>query len=192
MSLPINLPPRVVKDMAVTAVWANSIREAIARLANRRISNNRGGGSGGGGGEYVPWAANFTTEGTVEIPVYKVRFNLGTLNNVAAANWDEVHTLADDDTVRFVVLTITSASGKVTGLTIGIQSTIIGEDEMSKDTPPTTHKILLGAISKTSAVMIEDTNLNAVAVEVFRESKAITGEGEEPFSRWWRWAHTQV
>jgi hypothetical protein len=36
MKLPINLPDRVVKDQAVTAAWANSIREAIWRLSKRK------------------------------------------------------------------------------------------------------------------------------------------------------------
>jgi hypothetical protein len=36
MKLPINLPDRVVKDQAVTAAWANSIREAIWRLSQRK------------------------------------------------------------------------------------------------------------------------------------------------------------
>jgi len=47
MSLPINIPGRIVKDQAVTALWANSVREAIARLASRK-EPRRGGGGGGG------------------------------------------------------------------------------------------------------------------------------------------------
>lgn len=46
MSLPINLPGRVVTDQPITATWANSIREAIARLAQRKLSAVSGGGSG--------------------------------------------------------------------------------------------------------------------------------------------------
>jgi len=45
-NLPINLPMRVVSGQAVSAVWANSIREAIARLANRGEEKKRGGGVG--------------------------------------------------------------------------------------------------------------------------------------------------
>ena len=45
-NLPINLPMRVVSGQPVSAVWANSIREAIARLANRGEEKKRGGGVG--------------------------------------------------------------------------------------------------------------------------------------------------
>lgn len=147
---------------------------------------------GGGSSTYIPWAPNFFTEGTAEAPIYKVRFNLGTLNNVAASNWDDKHTLANDDSVRFVVIEITTASGKITGFEIAIQSDVLSEDVMAKDTPPTSYKILLGTISKSSGQMIETTNLNAAAAEVFRESKTVVTPGGEPFSRWWRWAYTRA
>jgi len=48
MSLPINIPGRIVKDQAVTALWANSVREAIARLAQRKGPQRAAGGGGGG------------------------------------------------------------------------------------------------------------------------------------------------
>jgi len=46
-TLPINLPQRVTRGQAVSADWANSIREAIARLANRKHPQKKGGSSGG-------------------------------------------------------------------------------------------------------------------------------------------------
>lgn len=49
MSLPINIPPRIPTkgQYAITATWANGVREAIARLAARREKPTRGGGGGG-------------------------------------------------------------------------------------------------------------------------------------------------
>jgi hypothetical protein len=48
MSLPINLPPRIVKGQAATSEWANSVREAIARLASVKPPQRAAGGGGGG------------------------------------------------------------------------------------------------------------------------------------------------
>ena len=147
----------------------------------------RRGVSGGGSGTRAPWAPVFFTEGADPV-VYKCRFNLGTVNDVAATNWNDAFTLPSDDTIKFVVLTVTSASGKVTGVTISVDASPPAEDDIAKDTPPVSFKILLGAIGKTSAQMIVTDNLTMLATEVFRESKVAPATGAEPFSRWWRWS----
>lgn len=144
----------------------------------------------GGSAGYVPWKPNFFTTNAGGV-VYKVRFNLGTVNNVAPENWDQEHTLSNNNK-RFVTLTIDSIDGKVNNLNISLETTPLTQDIIAKDTPPAQHKILLGVIDQTSGQMIEDSNLNAVGVEVFRESKGSTTVGQEPFSRWWRWQHTEV
>ena len=92
----------------------------------------------------------------------------------------------------FVVLTVTTSSGQVTGLTLSVDATAPATDDIAKSTPPVTHKIVLGAIGRTEAKMIETTNLNATASVVFLESKAAPAVGAEPYDRWWRWNHTTV
>jgi len=139
----------------------------------------------------VPWQPKFFTEGTGDAKVYKCSFNLGTVNNVCATNWNATHTLSSDaETVKFVVLTVTTSSGNVTGLTISIDTSPPITDEVAKDVPPVEFKVLLGAISRASAQMIITTNLQATGDEVFRESKAAPAVGAEPFHRWWRWQLT--
>ena len=135
-----------------------------------------------------PWQASVIFEDNK----FKVRFNLGTINNVCASNWDTKFDLPTDNAVRYAILTITSANGKITAVVISLSTTPMNEDFVTKDTPPPSYKILLGVVSEQQQVMIEDTNLNAVAVEVFRESKVSTAVGSEPFSRYWRWQHTSV
>lgn len=137
--------------------------------------------------EYVPWKPQFFTTGAAPSLVYKCTFNLGTVNQVAATNWDAEFTLPTDDTIKFVVLTIATASGQVTGVTISVDTAAPSEDTIAKDTPPVSFQVVLGAIGKTSAKMIVTTNLQFVAAEVFRESAAAPATGAEPFSRWWRW-----
>jgi hypothetical protein len=160
----------------------------VRKVGNKSIITSRRRGLGGGSGSSLdPWQPIFFTTGTAPSLVYKCRFNLGTVNNVAASNWNDEHTLPTDDTIKFVVLTITTASGKVTGVSISVDSSPPTDDVISKDTPPVTHKIVLGAIGKQTAQMIVTTNLNLVAVEVFRETVAAPATGAEPFSRWWRW-----
>lgn len=145
-------------------------------------------GGGGSSGIRAPWEPEFFQEGTDPSITYKCRFNLGTVNEVAATNWNDDFTLPSDDSVKFVVLTITSASGKITGVTISLDASAPAEDTIAKDTPPVSFKILLGAIGRTTAQMIVTTNLSLLAAEIFRESKTAPAAGAEPFSRWWRWA----
>ena len=142
------------------------------------------GGGGSPKNDYIPWKPVFSKNGAI----YQVRFNLGSLNNIAAGNWDALHTLADDDSVHFVVLNVTTASGQITGLTIALEDTGPAADFIAKDIPPVAFKILLGAVDKVSGQMILHKNLTASAAEVFRESKEAPATGGEPFSRWWRWA----
>jgi hypothetical protein len=146
---------------------------------------------GGGSAKRAPWAPEFFTTGSGGALVYKCRFNLGTVNHVPAGNWNAEHTLPSDDAIKFVVLTITTASGKVTGVAISLDTDAPTEDVIAKDTPPVTHKIVLGAVGKTRAQMIVDENLTLLATEVFRETKTAPATGGEPFSRWWRWSPYQ-
>lgn len=157
------------------------------------ISAGRQYPSGGRGvSEYTPWAPTFTTTGTAPSLSYFCRFNLGTLNNVAASNWDTVHTLPTDTSVRFVFLEVTTSDGKVTGLEIQLSTTAPIEDAVLIDTPPPVHKILLGVVDRSTGSMIETTNLSAAAVEVYRASKTVVTPGSEPFSRYWRWDHSSA
>jgi hypothetical protein len=157
--------------------------EKIKNIRPRLFSDGGGAASGG----YIPWKPSFFTTGTEPSIVYKCTFNLGTVNNVVATNWDDEFTLPTDDTIKFVVLTITTDSGKVTGVSISVDTAPPTDDVIAKDTPPVTHYIVLGAIGKTSAQMIVTTNIEEIAVEVFRETVAAPATGAEPFSRWWRW-----
>lgn len=141
----------------------------------------------GAASTYVPWRPSFFTEGTPEAPVYKCRFNLGTVNNVPAGNWNDKFTLPSDDSLKFVVITITTESGKVTGVTISLDTAAPTEDSIAKDTPPVEFKIVLGAVGRQVGKMIVDVNLDMIAQEVFRETKTAPAVGGEPYSRWWRW-----
>jgi hypothetical protein len=141
----------------------------------------------GGSSTYVPWRPSFFTEGTPEAPVYKCRFNLGTVNNVPAGNWNDKFTLPSDDSLKFVVITVTTESGKVTGVTISLDTAAPTEDSIAKDTPPVEFKIVLGAVGKQTGKMIVNVNLDMIAQEVFRETKTAPAVGGEPYSRWWRW-----
>lgn len=152
-------------------------------------------GKGGGAAAGIPdpWQPRFFTEGTPESPIYKCRFNLGTINNVPATNWNDAFTLTmAEDEYYFAVVTVASSSGQVTGLTLSVESTAPATDDIAKGTPPTSHQIVLGALGRTTAKMIETTNLNVAATVVFLESKAAPAEGAEPYDRWWRWNHTTV
>lgn len=140
-----------------------------------------------GSSTYVPWRPSFFTEGTPDAPVYKCRFNLGTVNNVPAGNWNDKFTLPSDDSLKFVVITVTTESGKVTGVTISLDTAAPTEDSIAKDTPPVEFKVVLGAVGKQTGKMIVAVNLDMIAQEVFRETKTAPAVGGEPFSRWWRW-----
>lgn len=206
----IQLPPAARRNEPVKAADINAIHDAlraILRLIRAReihqgteigVRNQTTGGVilyikkkfgiGGGSTTLDPWQPSFFTEGSGESLTYKVRFHLGTLNGVAATNWNDAHTLSmGEDEYHFVVLTVTTSSGKVTGLAISVDSTAPSEDSLAKNTPPTTFKVILHAIGRTEAKTILRHNLTANAAEVFREGKSAPAVGAEPFERWWRW-----
>lgn len=204
----ISLPPKVSPGEPVKADHHNSLIDALKSLIvlshafRVRSSSEIGvrseevGGTllylkrvshGGGSSTIDPWQPEFFNTGEDPV-VYKCRFNLGTVNNVAAGNWNDEFTLPSDDTIKFVVITITTGSGQVTGVSISIDTAPPTADVIAKDTPPVTHKIVLGAIGKSSAKMIVRTNLVILGTEVFRETRTAPATGQEPFSRWWRWS----
>lgn len=187
----------VVEPKRLTAIggllsWARDVNRAIQQLRDRAWDMPNGGGRNTGDSSYVPWKPVFTRTGTDPTYTYTCRFNLGTMNDVAASNWDTDHTLPTDDSVRFVMLEVTTSSGQVTGLEIILEATAPIEDTVLIDTPPPVFRILLGVVDKTSGRMIENKNLQASATEIYRESKVVVTPGGEPFSRYWRWSHSSV
>jgi len=179
----VTIPARP-RSLGQVLSWCKSVNRALQQLRDRAWDVPMGRGrQAGAPSEYIPWDPNFFREGDV----YKVRFNLGTDNNVAADNWDDEHTLADSDALHFVILEVTTSDGKITGLEITLASTPLDEDYVTMDTPPSFHKVLLGVISKNAGSMIVTTNISEAAVEVYRESKVSPAVGAEPFSRYWRW-----
>ena len=144
--------------------------------------------SGGVATETAPWEPTFFTEGSGESLTYKCRFNFGTFNQVPAGNWNDAFTLPDDEGVfKYVILTVATASGKVTGITLSVDSSAPTSDQIAKNTPPVSFKVVLGAIGRADAKMIVTSNLQSTAAEVFRESVPAPDTGAEPFARWWRW-----
>lgn len=171
---------------------AEAIQWLYERVKNIKTRNGIGEDSIAAS-SYVPWKPNFFQEGTEESPIYKARFNLGTVNNVPSTNWnDEFMLPSTPDTFNFVIITITTTSGKVSGVTISVDVAPPTEDVISADTPPTTFKIVLGAIGSTTAKMIVNRNLQVIAGEVFRATKTAPAVGAESFTRWWRWNYTQI
>lgn len=138
-----------------------------------------------------PWQPEFIID-TKTVPTsYKVKFNLGTVNNVPATNWDEEHKLSSiESKVDFVILTVTTNSGKVSGVVISVDENPPDEDEISKDVPPLSFKVVLGAITNSTSKMIVTDNIQAAAQEVFRQGKSSPTKGSESFTRWWRWQLT--
>jgi len=182
---PIPLPT-ITDDPRWIGRFSREVRKSITALRDRKPAGG-GGTITGSSSERDPWQPSFFQEGTDPSITYKCRFNLGTVNGVAATNWNDEFTLPSDDSSKFVVLTVTTSSGEVTGVVISLETSPPADDDLAKDTPPVEFQILLGAIGKTSAQMIVRTNITAVGAEVFRESKVAPAVGAEPFSRWWRW-----
>lgn len=102
-NLPVNLPARVKRGDPVTAAWANSIREAVHKLANRRHKRGRGGTSGGG--VILPFEVSVTGDSLIAAP--------GTVNGDAHA--EEVNTTMTDGTWEFrAKVVINTTTGAVT------------------------------------------------------------------------------
>jgi hypothetical protein len=148
----------------------------------------RRGGGGGGGGSPLPWQPVFITEAEV----LKVSFRLGTANNVVPTNWNTKFTAPTGDTVKFVVLAVTTSGGKVTSCALSLDSSAPATDEISKDTPPTSHKVVLGAVGSGTSQMLVTKNILLAASVVFTETAAASADRAEPFHRWYRWDATDA
>jgi|APGre2960657404_1045060.scaffolds.fasta_scaffold08747_3 hypothetical protein len=110
--LPINLPARVSSGQPVSADWANSIREAIARLANRKTPKKKGGG--GGASEIQPWDIyEMTGTGTPVsgvYPNYDCRVWPGSISSMMPTNMMSVITVPKD--LTYWKAECTSTDGK--------------------------------------------------------------------------------
>lgn len=184
----IEIPlPTITDDARWIGRFSREVRKSIAALRDRSIVITGGQIRFSGGSLYTPWNPSFFTTGTDPSIVYKCRFNLGTVNNVVPSNWNDDFTLPSDDSLKFVVITVSSESGKITNVAISLDTASPTEDSIAKDIPPTEFKIVLGVVGKNSGKMIISTNLDMVASEIFKETKTTPAVGGEPFSRWWRW-----
>ena len=135
-----------------------------------------------------PWQPIVTTENDL----LKVSFSLGTANNVVPTNWDTKFTAPTGATVKFVVLTVTTSGGKVTSCALSLDSSAPATDEISKDTPPTSHKVVLGAVGAGTSQMLVTKNILLAASVVFTETAAASADRAEPFHRWYRWDATDA
>lgn len=141
----------------------------------------------GSGKSHVPWEPIFTTGETEG--QWLVQFSIGNVNNVVPSNWDEIHDLGViEDKFKWVLLTVTTVGGIVTGCVISIADTPPQEDEVNEGTPPASHVIVLGVVGNSRKYMMYSTNLNMIAYVVFVTTRQAE-PGQEPFSRWWRWNH---
>lgn len=186
--------PRQPRSPTDISRFGRETINCLKQLRDREIMIRRSAGGGGAAiGVFTPWKPNFFTEGEDESKVYKCRFNIGKINEVIAGNWDDEFTLTmGENDYDFVVLNVTASSGEVTDVQIAIQSGSITSDSVTKNTPPSTFKVMLGAIGRTQAKMLVDQNLQAQASEVFRETVTAPSVGGEPFARWWRWSVAEI
>jgi len=121
---------------------------------------------------------------------WKAYLNFGTVNGVGASNWENKFsiTAGSSPPKYYPLLTITSSLGQITGVVISMPTTNeVTTDYVTKDTPPTTFKILLGVFDFQVKRMIVTQNLQLTPTEVFKESKASPAVGSEPYSRYYRW-----
>lgn len=175
---PIQIPFVPTTGWRWLSTWCSEVVRCLQQLRDRKpvCSGGRGGGLGSGG--CIPWKPSFTDTG--------VTFNLGLLNQMAATNWDAEIAMAPDVT-RWPVLNVNTSNGAITGFTIALDTGTPTTDQIAADTPPSSFKIVLGVIMNRTPCMVVDQNLEAIAVEQFRESRTPPSIGEEPFKRWWRW-----
>ena len=178
---PITIPPRQGKGDPITAAWANQIREAIYRLANRPGSVETR--KPAEPAPYIPWKPVFFID---QNDVEKFRVNIGTINGILPSNWNATFT-TPTSSVEFLLLTLTTASGEITGATLSLNASAPSTENITIDTPPTSHEFVIAAIGNRTHSPVWTGNLFATTVEAYRASKTGTGVGDEPFSRYWRW-----
>jgi hypothetical protein len=181
---PVQVPFRLRTSEPALAAWANQVATAIQQLRDRvPQALGRKGGGGGASGGCTPWKPRFSTSGET----HYVRFDLGLLDQMAATNWDAEQAI-DAGATKWPTLLVSASEGGISSFSISLEDTTPTTTETQENTPPGSFKIVLGVIHELQAEMAVCENLEAVAVELMRISKATPAAGEEPFTRVWKWA----
>lgn len=138
-----------------------------------------------------PWSPVYHSDENGES---QVSFSAGTINNVIASNWNAKFSLniTEPEQYKFVVLTVTSASGIVTNATLSLESTPVTTDFVSKGVPPTMFKYTLGVFWLSGYQMLVDHNLQASGEVVFTESRTAITPGDIGYDNWYRWHVTFI
>lgn len=169
-----------------TKLEARVIQAFADNTRIRREHFNRKKGSIAAGRGCVAWKPTFSESESI----HYVTFRLGLLNQIAAGNWNTPISLAADAT-KWVVLDVTASNGQITGFDIALDDATPTADQIAENYPPDSFKIVLGVIDSLRATMAACENLEASAIEVFRQSRNPPAAGAEPFTRWWRWKVNQ-
>ena len=124
----------------------------------------------------------------------EVSFSIGTINNVVPGNWSAKHVIGTlgVGVYKYVTLTVTTASGAVSGATISLEDAPVTTDAVTKNLPPTEFQLVLGVIWDGGFQMVITQNLQALASVVFVEEKASVGVGELAYDNWYRWQVSQI
>jgi hypothetical protein len=138
----------------------------------------------------APWSPVFEASSTPNSSL--VSFRLGTINGVVPSNWSVKHPLTtlQPDEFKYVILTVTTESGAVTGATISLDTDPVTEEVIAKSIPPTQFKVVLGVLWQGGFAMTVDYNLQALATVSFTENRIPVGAGESPTDNWYVWQIT--
>lgn len=136
-----------------------------------------------------PWEAEVvdeseSDESESDVPDYKLYMGVGSVNGVVAAAWDEPIDI-ETDKLSFIILDVSLSDGAVSSITYEAVTTLpTGEDlqPVSKDTPPTSVKIILGTVMNTDICIIHNYNIVLRSRLVYQELKDGTNIGQENYT----------
>lgn len=192
MGLPSNshvpIPDRVKPGDRIRAKDINTLSRGIRTLTERGVEPFRQIVTGTPFAGCLAWKPHFRNDGTEMTPDWKVWLDYGDVNGVAPTNWDTEFSITAG-TDYWPTLTVTTSNGQITAITLSMETSPQTADSTADGAPPTTFKITLGVLYVQTACMLYDAALTATATEIYRASKgSLSFAGEEPFTRYWRWA----
>lgn len=169
-----------------------SLQTGSLQLPNGRVQipkrARRGGGTAAG---CIPWKPTVVNTSETEVPNYKIRLSLGTINGIINPAWNDLVDVTDPvdaDDLNYIIATVTFTDKQVTSIDYTVSGTIPSGNELNpiiSESLPSSIKIILGTLVGTTSCMVWNTNILISAVEVFQETIANPAANTKPYNSWY-------
>lgn len=148
------------------------------------------GGGGGGSVAVRPFDVSFSPNDDTH---FNASIQPGTINGLIATGYGTDVSVLSSGTLYYLVITVTSTDGHVTGAALTFETTAPGAIPIQEGLPPTSFAYALGMVQDSIWYRtIGAGSLTAVGQEMFRTSKTSPDPGTLPYDIHYTWVVIQA